>query len=99
MLENHSQSSVIGDENAPYLTHLAHQYGMADRYYGVTHPSMPNYIASIAGDTFGIQDDEDERVVNLDRRTLVDQLEARHITWGAYMDTCLRTSWPGSARR
>ncbi len=87
MLENHSQSSVIGDENAPYLTHLAHQYGMADHYYGVTHPSMPNYIASIAGDTFGIQDDEDENVVNLDRRTLVDQLEARHITWGAYMDT------------
>ena len=68
MLENHSQSSVIGDPNAPYLTSLAHDYGMADNYYGVTHPSMPNYIASIAGDNFGIQDDNDQNVVNLDRR-------------------------------
>jgi hypothetical protein len=86
MLENHSQSSVIGDPNAPYLTGLAHTYAMADRYYGVTHPSMPNYIASIAGDNFGIQDDNDQNVVNLDRRNLVDQLESAHVRWGAYME-------------
>jgi phosphatidylinositol-3-phosphatase len=90
MLENHSQSSVIGDPNAPYLTALAHTYTMADHYYGVTHPSMPNYIAAIAGDTFGIQDDEDENIVNLDRPNLVDQLEARHIPWGAYLQTLPR---------
>ncbi len=85
MLENHSQSSVIGNANAPYINRLADKYQMADHYYGVTHPSMPNYIAAIAGDNFGIQDDEDENVVNLDRKNLVDQLEAHHIKWGAYM--------------
>ncbi|MEO7287797.1 MAG: alkaline phosphatase family protein, partial [Jatrophihabitantaceae bacterium] len=84
-LENHSQSSVIGDANAPYLTGLANSYAMADNYYGVTHPSMPNYVASIAGDNFGIQDDNDQNVVNLDRRNLVDQLESKHVRWGAYM--------------
>jgi phosphatidylinositol-3-phosphatase len=87
MLENHSQSSVIDDPNAPFLTGLAHTYGMADNYYGVTHPSMPNYLASIAGDNFGIQDDMDQNVLNLDRRNLVDQLESHHIRWDAYMDT------------
>ncbi|MGH8860952.1 MAG: alkaline phosphatase family protein, partial [Jatrophihabitantaceae bacterium] len=76
MLENHSRSSVIDDPNAPYLTSLAHRYGMADNYFGVTHPSMPNYLAAIAGDNFGIQDDNDQNVVNFDRRNLVDQLEA-----------------------
>jgi phosphatidylinositol-3-phosphatase len=86
MLENHSKSSVIDDPNAPYLTSLAHSYGMAANYYGVTHPSMPNYIASIAGDNFGIQDDNDQNVVNLDRRNLVDQLEAHHVRWDAYME-------------
>jgi len=86
MLENHSQSSVIGDANAPYLTSLANTYAMADNYYGVTHPSMPNYIASIAGDNFGIQDDNDQNVVNLDRKNLVDQLEAKNVGWGAYME-------------
>jgi phosphatidylinositol-3-phosphatase len=87
MLENHSKSSVIGDPNAPFITHLAHKYTMADHYFGVTHPSMPNYVAAIAGDNFGIQDDNDQNVVNLDRRNLVDQLEAHHIRWGAYMET------------
>jgi phosphatidylinositol-3-phosphatase len=87
MLENHSQSSVIGDVNAPYITSLANTYSMADNYYGVTHPSMPNYIATIAGDNFGIQDDNDQNVVNLDRTNLVDQLESHHISWGAYMET------------
>jgi hypothetical protein len=86
MLENHSKSSVIDDPNAPYLTSLAHNYGMADHYYGVTHPSMPNYIATIAGDNYGIQDDYDQNVVNFDRANLVDQLEAHHVSWDAYME-------------
>jgi phosphatidylinositol-3-phosphatase len=98
MLENHSQSSVIGDENAPFLNRLADRYQSADHYYGVTHPSMPNYIAAIAGDNFGIQDDEDENVVNLDESNLVDQLESHHVTWGAYMETLppdkLARYWP-----
>ncbi len=87
MLENHSKSSVIDDANAPYMTSLAHHYGMADHYYGVTHPSMPNYLAFLGGDNFGIQDDEDENVVDLDRTNLVDQLESHHISWDAYFDT------------
>jgi len=87
MLENHSKSSVIDDANAPYITGLAHTYSMAENYYGVTHPSMPNYIATIAGDNFGIQDDNDQNVLNLDRRNLVDQLEAKKVRWGAYMET------------
>jgi phosphatidylinositol-3-phosphatase len=86
MLENHSKSSVIDDPNAPYLSGLAHTYAMADHYYGVTHPSMPNYIAAIAGDNYGIQDDNDQNIVNLDRTSLVDQLESAHIRWGAYME-------------
>jgi hypothetical protein len=87
MLENHSKSSVIGNANAPFISGLAAKYTTADHYYGVTHPSMPNYIAAIAGDNFGIQDDHDENVVNLDRPNLVDSLEARHVRWGAYMET------------
>ena len=87
MLENHSQSSVIGDSNAPYLTSLADRYSVADQYYGVTHPSLPNYLAFLGGDNFGLQDDNDQNVVNLDRPNLVDELEARHVSWDAYFDT------------
>lgn len=100
MLENHSQSSVIGNDNAPFLNRLAKRYTLADHYYGVTHPSMPNYVAAIAGDNFGIQDDEDENVVNLDRPNLVDQLEHRHVPWAAYLENLpkdkLARFWPSA---
>lgn len=89
MLENHSQHSVIdqrdgsGNLVAPYITELAHTYGRATQYYGVTHPSEPNYIASITGDNWGIQDDN-VHVLNVPN--LVDQLESHGLTWDAYME-------------
>ncbi len=60
MMENHSFSEIIGTSaaaNAPYLNQLASQYGVASSYYGVTHPSLPNYLAAISGDFQGIFDD------------------------------------------
>jgi hypothetical protein len=45
-------------EWAPNLNRLAAQYGSATRFYAETHPSEPNYVAMIGGDTFGIRDDD-----------------------------------------
>lgn len=89
MLENHSEHSVIdqrdsnGDLVAPYITSLAHRYSWAQDYFGVTHPSEPNYIASITGSNWGIQDDN---IHVLDVPNLVDQLESHGLTWNAYME-------------
>ncbi len=85
VLENHSQTSVIGDPNAPYITSLARTYGTADRYYGVTHPSEPNYVAMLSGSNQGINDDQPTH--HFAGENLVDQLEARGHTWGAYMES------------
>jgi len=95
-LENHSRDGVIGDPSAPFITSLARQYGEATRFYGVTHPSEPNYIAQIAGDTFGISEDSD---VRLQSQNLVDQLESHGLSWGAYMESMpsagfLGEGWP-----
>jgi len=81
MLENHSQSSVIDDVNAPYITQLAHSNAMAAQYYGVTHPSEPNYVAAISGSNWFINDDSPAH--RYDHTNLVDQLEANGLTWGA----------------
>jgi hypothetical protein len=89
MLENHSQHSVIdqrdssGNLVAPYITQLAHTYSRATNYYGVTHPSEPNYIAAITGSNWGIQDDN---VHIVDQQNIVDQLESHGLTWDAYME-------------
>jgi len=57
MMENTSFSTIIGNSNAPNLNGLANKYGLATDYFGVTHPSEPNYVANVGGSFFGIQDD------------------------------------------
>jgi hypothetical protein len=57
MMENTSYATIIGNPNAPNINALANKYGLATNYWGVTHPSEPNYMANIGGDFFGVQDD------------------------------------------
>jgi hypothetical protein len=99
VLEDHSQLSVIGDPNTPYITSLALRYGQATNYYGVTHPSEPNYVAMISGSNWGINNDDPAN--RFDHPNLVDGLEASHISWGAYLealpDDPLADFWPSSA--
>jgi phosphatidylinositol-3-phosphatase len=56
--ENHGYDQIIGNPNAPNLNRLANTYGSATQFYGEVHPSKANYIAMLAGDTFGIHDDD-----------------------------------------
>ena len=60
MMENHGTDTLFGNkQDAPFLNELIAQKGVryATQYYGVTHPSLPNYLALIAGDDMGIHDD------------------------------------------
>ncbi|HCI81731.1 MAG TPA: hypothetical protein DHW02_18795 [Ktedonobacter sp.] len=58
MMENHSTNEIFGNTaDAPYINWLASKYGIAENYYGVTHPSSPNYLAAISGSFQGIWDD------------------------------------------
>src|SRR5437763_10133573 len=84
VLENHSKHSVIGDPNAPFITSLAHRYGEAAKYFGVTHPSEPNYVAMISGSNWFTNNDDPANRFAHDN--LVDTLTAHHISWGAYME-------------
>jgi hypothetical protein len=84
VLENHSEHSVIGDANTPFISSLAQQYGLAANYFGVTHPSEPNYVAMISGSNWFTNNDNPAN--RFDHTNLVDELEAAHISWGAYME-------------
>jgi hypothetical protein len=60
VMENHGTDTLLGNkEDAPFLNELITQPGVryATQYYGVTHPSLPNYLALVAGDDMGIHDD------------------------------------------
>ena len=56
--ENHTTDEIIGNPAAPTFTKLAKTYGFASNFYALRHPSEPNYVALVGGDTFGIADDD-----------------------------------------
>jgi phosphatidylinositol-3-phosphatase len=84
VMENREASSVLGRPDAPYITSLATGYGQATRWYGVSHPSLPNYLAMISGSDQGVHDDGTGYTFG--GPTLVDQLAGRGIGWKAYME-------------
>jgi phospholipase C len=83
VMENKEYSQVIGSSQAPYINGLAAKYALATRFYGVSHPSLPNYLALTAGSTFGRTSDCTSCLV--DATNIVDQLANHGITWKAYM--------------
>lgn len=84
MMENTGYESLIGNPNAPWINAAAAKYGVATRYYGVSHPSQPNYIAATSGSTNGVTGNEE---VTLDARNLADQLEAAGKRWKDYQQS------------
>jgi hypothetical protein len=85
MMENEAIDQILGNTNAPYINSLAQQHAVAANYYGITHPSLPNYIAAISGDTQGITSNCTDCFVSAPN--ISDQIEAAGKTWKAYMES------------
>ncbi|MGI8839658.1 MAG: alkaline phosphatase family protein [Caulobacteraceae bacterium] len=85
--ENHGLGQIIGNPAAPNLNAIARQYGLATSYYSTTDPSEPNYIAMLAGDSFGIADDNAYYLHLLDKPNLMEQLDAAGIAWKGYLQS------------
>ena len=84
MMENTGIEALLGNPNAPWINQAVQTYGVAGNYYGVTHPSQPNYIAATAGTRAGVPDDND---VTVDLPNIVDQLESHGKSWKGYMQS------------
>jgi phospholipase C len=83
MMENTAFKGLIGNPSAPWINAAARAHGLATSYFGVTHPSQPNYVAATAG-IQGADSDADE---TLSVPNIVDQLESNGKTWKAYMQS------------
>ncbi len=89
VMENHDRGQIIGNAQAPYITGLARDYAEAAGYHdSFVHPSEPNYIWMVAGENFGILNDDDPGPGNAiaSRSHLVDQIEQAGLTWKAYQE-------------
>jgi len=83
-MENHSYSSVMGSSNAPFENSLAKQCGSATNDNGVSHPSLPNYLAATGGSTFGVADDASPSAHQLSADSIFGQVGRAGLTWRSY---------------
>jgi hypothetical protein len=84
MMENHEYGDIVGSSAARFINRLARQYAVADGYYAIAHPSLPNYLALTGGSTFGITSDCTS--CSVPGAGLAGQLESSRIAWKAYME-------------
>lgn len=89
MLENSTRANVLANS---YMNGLRRQGVFLSNSRGVTHSSQPNYIVSVAGDSFGLFDDTPGYAQWIYGRgthpvtTIADLLEAKHLTWRNYAE-------------
>ncbi|HUK93963.1 MAG TPA: alkaline phosphatase family protein [Gaiellaceae bacterium] len=95
VFENKAQDDVLGSSDAPGFNSLASRYAVLSRYHGITHPSLPNYLALISGSTQGIHSDCSFCLVSA--RNLADTLPRAHRTWKAYAEGLPEPGYTGAS--
>ena len=99
-MENEGYGSVIGSASAPYENRLASTYALAANYFGVAHPSLPNYLALVGGSTFGLTSDCLPAACSLPSNvtSIATLLDSRHLSWREYAESmpanCSQTNSP-----
>jgi phospholipase C len=84
VFENKEFGTVVGSPDMPYFNQLAKSYTLLTQFYAETHPSLPNYLAMIGGDTYGVTFDCTSCIE--DGQTLPDLIEASGLTWKTYQE-------------
>ena len=90
VMENHSRGDILGNPEARFINQLAGQNAVAAGYRdSLVHPSEPNYLWMVAGQNFGILDDNDPGPSNhiSSRSHIADQIEAAGLTWKTYQQS------------
>jgi phospholipase C len=89
LMENEEFGSVIGSASAPYQNSLASTYALAGAYFGVAHPSLPNYLALVAGSTFGVNSDclPAQCTLPSNVTTIATLLDSHHLSWKEYAES------------
>ena len=100
MMENTSYSDLLSpsNPNTTFIQGLASNYGLETNYSGVTHTSLPNYVAVTSGSTWGSNADDEAQADDgyFNHLNLVDQLEQAKVSWKGYMDSMPSAGYKGN---
>jgi acid phosphatase len=90
-LENTDFSAALADPNLGALTK---EGILLKNYFSVTHPSEPNYVATVGGDYFGMNNDN-LNMIPANVSSIVDLLESKDISWAEYQEDMPSTGFQG----
>ena len=100
MMENTSYSDLLSSSNTntTFIQSLAATYGLETDYFGVTHTSLPNYVAATSGSTWGSNSDDEAQANDgfFNHLSLTDQLDQAGVSWQGYMESMPSVGYTGN---
>ena len=85
--ENKTLAQIVGNGSAPFINGLAAHGALFTDAHGVTHPSLPNYLALFSGLTNDNGDNCPATGISPNAPNLGSELLAAHLTFGGYAET------------
>ena len=100
MMENTAYSDLLSSSNpdTTFIQSLAATHGLETDYFGVTHTSLPNYVAATSGSTWGSNNDDEAQADQgfFNHLSLTDQLDQAGVSWKGYMDSMPSVGYTGN---
>lgn len=100
MMENTSYADLLNpsNTNTTFIQSLASTYGLETDYFGVTHVSLPNYVAATSGNTWGSNSDDEAQANDgfFNHLSLTDQLNRAGVSWKGYMESMPSVGYTGN---
>jgi hypothetical protein len=96
-MENHERSSIEGSSDADYLKSFEAGGISFTHYYGVSHPSLPNYLGFASGSTKGKAGTDSIRVGEIAGANLWSQLQTAGKGWGVYEESMPSACYSGGS--
>lgn len=93
IFENKSYDSVIGSQQAPYITSLSKSWANMTQSFAITHPSQPNYLSLFSGSTQGVTGDQCPVSFGVDN--LGSELLAAGISFRGYAESMPSAGYTG----
>ncbi|TLY18135.1 MAG: hypothetical protein E6K86_00050 [Thaumarchaeota archaeon] len=87
VMENEGYDQVVGSSSAPYENLLITRYALAANYNAVSHPSLPNYIALVAGDTLRVTNDCRPSQCSFPNATITGLFDSHGLSWREYAES------------
>jgi phosphatidylinositol-3-phosphatase len=100
MMENTSYADLLNpsNQNTTFIRGLAATFGLETDYFGVTHVSLPNYVAATSGSNWGSNSDDEAQADQgfFNHLSLTDQLNQVGVSWKGYMDSMPAVGFTGN---